>query len=343
MMTQVDEDLKELVKQSVDVELLLISLGFKVARTGPKELRAPCRVHGGDNPTAFSIRTDTRKWKCFTKKCEQGANGQTSNDLISLVMRVNGCNFITAFNYLADISGVDVRSAGTSYDTMRRDKEIKRFTNSVKRASSFNEVKQLLTEEEVAAFVSARDDYFLKAGFLPSTLEYFEIGAKYDKFGIKRATIPIRDHRGIIVGVSSRREDSDKEPRYLIESSFEKGKVLYNLHRALESKPEYLILVEGFKACWAVHEAGFSNVIACMGSSITEDQVNLLVSSNISKCIVMLDGDAAGRRGTESSLKMLGKAFNVHGFYLPDDVSPDSEGFSRSNLREFIDFNIECL
>ena len=332
------EDLKQLIKDSVDVEALLKSLGFSIYRATSSEVRAPCRLHGGDNPTAFSIRLDTKKWRCFTKKCEEDSLGNIDNDLFALVMRVTGVSFMDAVQFLSDFSGLslDVRSMVIEKtDEFRRQKDMSWYIKSMGRIRDRSRALPSLSEELVEKYTVERDDFFIRCGFEPGTLEFFEVGAMTDRFGVRRATIPIRDVQGNLVSLSARREDGDEEPRYLLEYEFQKGKILYNLYRALHSGQDCIIIVEGFKALWAVHEAGFSNVVACMGASITEDQVLALCMSGFRNCLVVFDGDSAGEAGAVSAEKKLGKAFNTVVAHLPDEKSPDS--FDKNKLKELLD------
>lgn len=342
-MRTVPEEVKNQIKESVDVEALLAYLGFKITRATSSEVRAPCIIHGGDNPTGFSMRTSTRKWKCFTHKCEVGADGRVENDLISLIMKVQGIPFIDALQFLSDFSGlcIDVRSKDLVEDeSYKYKKDARKFVKLASRAARPLSPEAVLSEKELARSIEGRDDYFVKEGFLPETLEHFEIGGKFDKDGVWRATVPIRDHNGVLVGMSARRTDGDDEPRYKIEWAFEKARVLYNLWNARISGADTIIIVEGFKAAWAVHEAGFPCVVACMGSIITEEQVALLVSSRFMKCVLMFDGDKAGRDGMEKSIPKLERALRVVPAYLPDGLSPDS--INREELNQFLNIHVHC-
>ena len=143
------------------------------------------------------------------------------------------------------------------------------------------------------------------------------------------------------MSISARREDGDEEPRYLLDKEFQKGRVLYNLHGAAQAGSDTVIVVEGFKALWAVYEAGFKNVVACMGSMVAEEQVLALCVSGFLNCILMLDGDKAGRKGTPISEKRLKQAFNVTTIHLPEGESPDS--FLRQELSNLLEMYLQTL
>jgi DNA primase len=321
-----DNDIKQLVKDSVDAETLLISLGFKLTGANYNELRGPCIIHGGNNPTAFSYRTDINRWRCYTKKCEIGRNGSSDNDIIAIVQRINNLNFLDALQYLADFAcmGIDVRDSNST--SAREDfsskKDIVKFVRRAARTNS--DVNTTVTEEMLKGYVENRDSYFLDCGFSEKTLHTFEIGTMYDSKGVKRATIPIRDESGKLLGLSARRVRGHEEPRYKISNGLKKDKVLYNIHNAINSGSDTILLVEGFKAAWAAHEAGYHNVAACMGSAVTRGQLMLLTRLGFMKCAIMFDGDDAGESGMDTALPLLDKMFtSVTPVYLPTQVSPD--------------------
>jgi DNA primase len=343
-MTVLKQDVRQLIRDSVDVDRLLRTLGFQIFRVTSSEIRAPCILHGGDNPTAFSIRLDNRRWKCFTRQCENDALGNPDNDVIALVMRCLGLPFMDALRYLAEFTGL-----GFDPDTMfvtenEESRRRKRDTSFVKAAAKLRDRHEQLpelSETVVAEYIDDRDDYFLQFGFQPATLETFEIGAKVDRHGVRRATVPIRDASGKLVSVSARREDGDDEPRYLLDYAFQKGRILYNLHNAIATGEDTIILVEGFKALWSVYEAGYHNVAACMGARITDEQVLTLCSTHFTKCLVLFDGDQAGQDGIVAALPKIRKYFRCEPLFLPDKISPDS--IERVELKELIDLYINIF
>ena len=343
-MPTLSEDAKQLIKDAVDVESLLRALGFNISRATSSEVRAPCALHGGDNPTAFSIRLDTKKWRCFTHKCELDDFGRTDNDLISLVRKRTARSFMDAIRYLAEFAGLSM-DLDTMFvedtDDHRRRRDMRQYIRSISRVADRSQTAAELSEDLIATYCAGRDDYFVSQGFQPATLAEFEVGSLIDTEGVRRATVPIRDTSGVLVGLSARREDSDMEPRYLLEYKFQKGKILYNLHRALASGEETVILVEGFKALWAVYEAGLGNVVACMGANITEDQKLALCMSGFRNCLILFDGDKAGQSGAKAVAKKLRDAFNITLVSLEEGRSPDD--YSRKDLRDLLDLYLSCF
>lgn len=333
------------IKEAVDVEVLLGVLGFDSTKAGMNDVRSRCLIHGGDNPTAFSIRTDLKLWRCYTKSCELDSSGNYSNDVISLVMKVNNISFYQALKFLSDLFNVPIDDENISeeeFNSYRTTVDTKRFTNTITRINKVRgDVPSVISEDVVLSYIFNRDGYFINKGFSKETLDKFEIGAKKDIYGTAWATIPIRDAFGNLVSVSNRRTNGDQDPRYILEEDFEKSRVLYNLNNALVLGEQTIIIVEGFKAAWAVVEAGFENVVACMGAKITKDQINLLIKSNFRNCVLMFDGDEAGLKGMLSASELLKKYFKVSTAYLPDNVSPDD--LPREDLKQFLQMYVELI
>ncbi|HTS30459.1 MAG TPA: toprim domain-containing protein [Bryobacteraceae bacterium] len=111
-----------------------------------------------------------------------------------------------------------------------------------------------------------------------------------------RLVIPIHDEAGELVAYCGR-SPGGAEPRYKFPAGFPKSQVLFNLHRAAAGGTETVIVVEGFFDCLRVHQAGFSAVVALMGSALYERQ-RWLLSERFRKIVLMLDGDPTGRRAS---------------------------------------------
>lgn len=308
-----DRAILDLIRANVDLRVLLCVLGFKVFRETRGELRAPCIIHGGDNPTSFKMNLETGKFTCYSHKCELSGT-RVNNDAIGLVMKVKKLSFNEAVSYLAAFSGINIESV-LQDDKLLKELRIKQdtasyisFINRILPVS--NEAPAGVSEEDIKRFISNRGDYFSRRGVQEDIQDFFEVGYFVDDYGITRASIPIRDENRKLVGVSGRRVDSDEDPRYLITQGFDKYKSLYNIHNASYISAAFnntVIFVEGFVACWKIHSLGYPNVVACMGSRVLEEQAALAARCGMLRCVLLLDGDSAGRSGTVPSQKVLGK------------------------------------
>lgn len=143
-------------------------------------------------------------------------------------------------------------------------------------------------------------------GFLPETLKTFEVG--YDKWH-NRITYPLRDWRGSLVGISGRNVDAHASRYKIYSKEYElwglearaapnRRALLYNAHNVLAETylnptPPPVIVVEGFKACMWVHQAGFRNVVASLGDHLSWEQRWMLERLG-SEIVLFYDGNQAG-------------------------------------------------
>lgn len=317
------------LKVSVDIRYLLESLGFKITNTTNKEFRAVCRIHGGDNTTAFRFNRETRTWVCFTHKCHE----IFGNDILGLIQSVRGTSFIDSVTYLESLVGT-IENYADKWQEYKRKQEVEEFI------TDFTDVKykpSYVSKEALREFKPFRSSRFLKDGYDTGTLDYFEVAGGYtDKEGYIRDIIPIYDDTGELVAYSMRdiRDDvSDSDKKYKITPGFDKDLVLYNLYNikdVLKYKP--VIIVEGFKSVWRLYEYGVKNVVAVMGSSITSGQINLLYTYAHKGCITMFDNDIAGVKGTIKAVKELNNKFNLVAPIFITEVDKEGKGLDPSDL-----------
>jgi DNA primase catalytic core len=170
-----------------------------------------------------------------------------------------------------------------------------------------------------------------------------------DRF-VHRLMFPIRDTKGRCVGFGGRVLDADAMPKYLNSPEtilFQKNGVLYGLHeaRAHISKQGKVFVVEGYMDVIMLAQYGIKNVVACMGTALTEMQLRLLLRFTPNVCM-LFDGDAAGRRAAEKSVNtifpLLETAHKFTVLELPNDLDPDE--FVRQNgSQTFLDIANSAL
>ncbi len=173
----------------------------------------------------------------------------------------------------------------------------------------------------------------LKAG----VVAYNEESKSYSDFEAKRLIIPIIDQHSSVIAFGGRviwKTDKMKYKNTGESLMFNKRKVLYNLNtiRKLKSnstdlrqkgKLDYIIMVEGYMDTIALSAVGIENVVASMGTSLTQDQAKLL-SRYTDKVIISYDGDTAGQEATIRGLEILKDAgLTVKVISLPDKMDPD--------------------
>lgn len=324
----------EKLKAAVDPDLLLVSLGFTIHYSNDVEVRCSCQLHGGDNPTAFSLKKESHRFCCYTHGCEVNESGKVDNDVIALVMRSNKCTFVEAVKYLCDLTGLSVDFSSSNTDEYTKYKKQKEKDSFVR----FMEDENLLPEIDkgiIDKYIANGADYFKSIGIPDTIIRDYGLGSGYDSKGVCRGMIPIYDEYGRVVGLSGRRTDNLKASKYLLMENFQKRKVLYNLNNALKFTSLYkqtIIIVEGFKACWHIILSGFPNTVAVMGKSIRPEQVNLLIKHGIFNALLLLDGDEEGQKGMSASIKLLEKGkIKTLPIVLPDEKSPDDFNYEDTN------------
>lgn len=320
------------LKEALDAEMLLNALGFQIYRNTSNELRGPCKIHGGDNKTAFRMNKETKNWVCFSHGCHE----EIGYDVLSLVMRVLGISFRDAVTYLENLTGINA-SDEAAMIAYKRQKERQEFISHTK--DNRQVPSALLTEDYLKSFRKFRSRYFIEQGFSEEVLDYFEIGGGYvDKYGFQRDVIPIRDVDGVLKAFSCRdiTGKADEDYKYLLTKGFNKDKVLYNLHKVRDISKS-IIVVEGFKAVWQLHAAGYKNAVACMGSRITGGQQNLLYSYAF-KVVILLDADTAGVKGTMRAVEEMKDKINVRPVFIPFE-GKDPGDLTVEEIRELLGGN----
>jgi len=323
------------LKEAIDAEQLLRLLGFDISRTTSTEVRAVCKLHGGSNRSSFRMNKQTKNWVCFSQSCQD----TIGYDVISLVKEVLNLSFPAALKYLENLTGVNVYD-DIAYVEFKRAKDRREF---IQQSMDNRQVPlALVSEEYLKSFKKFRSNYFGKennGGFSTEILDEFEIGGGYiDKYGFQRDVIPIRDEHGELKAYSCRdiTGKADEAFKYLLTKGFDKNRVLYNLQRAKDymGKSRTLIVVEGFKSVWKLYMAGYKNVVACIGSTLTPGQQSLLYSHAF-EVILFLDGDAAGVKGTSKALEDMNGKIKVIPIFFPYENQDPGD----LNIEEFKEFD----
>jgi len=191
-------------------------------------------------------------------------------------------------------------------------------------------------EEKLLGLFQYAPTDLLRAGFAEQTLQHFEVGFDVSH---NRITFPIRDLMGQLVAISGRAVLSYQEPRYKIydkeyetwqlpiRDSWEKSTVLYNANRVYPEvyfnvSPPPVVVVEGFKACMWVWQAGFRNVVATLGTYLSWEQKWILERLG-APVYLFLDNNRAGRRGAYTAGNQLCKSLHTSLVRYPERLRDD--------------------
>lgn len=317
------------VKELIDPVYLIENLGFKITNETAKEVRAACCIHGGDNSTAFRVNKDLKTWTCFTHKCHE-IHG---NDVLGLIRAVKQCSFMEALEYLEELTGSKNLNKHKLFEYRRRREQREFVRNNV----VCQEIPSVVDDHKLKYYKPFRSDYFETKGFSSETLDLFEIAGGYtDCDGVIRDIIPIRNDLGKLVAYSLRdiRDDAnvDYDRKYKLTSGFDKDVVLYNLYRAKElAEDRPLIIVEGFKSVWRLHDYGIDNVVACMGSGVTLGQCHLLCTYARKGVVLFFDNDFAGAQALGRSYDLLKGKMKIHAEFITE-TNEDGSGADPADL-----------
>jgi DNA primase len=308
----------DLVKERIDIVQLV---GTKVPlKKAGRIYRGICPFHLEKTPS-FTVDPERRTYHCFG--CS--AHG----DVFTWMETQEGLTPAEALNQLAERAGVELTRRAPEerkYEDrllQANDAAAFYFRQALRGTPRGKEVgsylaKRGITPESIDAWgigyaPNERGSlllYLKKKGFsedegVAAGLIYKnEQGELWDRFR-DRLIVPIRDRRGRAIAFGGRAMRPDQLGKYINSTQtvlFNKSATLYGLDRAAAAirKEGTAVIVEGYFDTIACHQAGFGNVVASMGTALTEDQYRVLNDMKIDRAIVAFDGDAAGQRSAES-------------------------------------------
>jgi len=166
-------------------------------------------------------------------------------------------------------------------------------------------------------------------------------GGIYDRFR-DRIMLPIRDQRGRMTGFGARTLDPEGVPKYLNSPQtaiFDKGQILFGLDQARKAirAKDQVVIVEGYMGVLAPHQHGYNNVVATMGTALTEDHLQLIKRFTLN-IILAMDSDAAGIKATLRGLDVARKTLDRDG-----DFRFDARGLLRQEGRLKADIRVSTL
>lgn len=305
----------EQVRAAVDI-VHLVSQHVTLKKAG-RTYKALCPFHGEKTPS-FVVFPETGRWHCFG--CGEGG------DAFSFLMKIENLTFPEALRRLAEEAGILITSVVES----KQDREGRERLYSANEAAAVFYNGLLLNSPPAREYVRARgiadetvrsfllglapdssnllQRHLAQAGFttdemLAAGLLYQgEDGPPRDRYR-GRLIFPIRDAKGKIVSFGARALSPGMQPKYLNGPQtdlFDKGGTLYGLHAAGPAikREGRAVVVEGYVDVVVAHQAGFSNVVATLGTSLTERHVHELRRLAPEICLA-LDADAAGQTASQ--------------------------------------------
>ena len=308
------------IKDRLDI-VEVISSYIPLEKAG-RNHKALCPFHA-EKTASFVVFPESQRWHCFGA-CSEGG------DIFNFVMKQEGWDFRTALEELARRAGVELQPSTPAQDQAER--EADRLRELLTTVAEY--YHYLLRHAPEAEGVRS---YIVERGLSDATVEGFRLGyspagwertraylverrytveellnaglvlrredgsSTYDRFR-DRLMIPIRDVKGRTIGFGARTLDPEGVPKYLNSpqtSLFDKSRTLFGLDLARKAihREDQAVIVEGYMDVMQAHQAGFANVVAQMGTALTEPQLRQL-QRYTRRLTLALDPDAAGIRAT---------------------------------------------
>ncbi len=311
----------EELKMNCDIESVISS--YVQLRKRGRISTGLCPFHS-EKTGSFTVYPESQSFYCFG--C--GAGG----DVIGFIRRIENLEYVEAIKFLAQRAGMNVpedaaedKTALLKTKILEMNREAARFYFS-----------ELMKPNGKPAL-----DYLLGRGLLPKTIKHFGLGYAPDEWtrltdllaskGYRyedmvaaqlsrrseksgryydvfrdRVMFPIIDLRGNVIGFGGRKMSGDGPKYYNSPDTpvFKKTKNLFALNFAKKQKLERLILCEGYMDVIAMHQAGFTEAVASLGTSLTSDQCRL-ASSYVEEAVLAYDSDEAGQKATKRAISLL--------------------------------------
>lgn len=311
-----------------------------------------CPFHQEKTPSC-KVDPSSQTWHCFG--CGEGG------DIISYIQKLDGIDFVDAVRLLARRAGIVLNESAQARKAHSKKARLKAVC--AESASYYHMLLMRSTDDGAARareYLGSRD----LGGSVPSTWnlgyapgsnrlvthlrslgfsdeEMIEANVAVrgsrgvaDRF-FNRVMFPINDSRGEVIAFGGR-VIGEGEPKYLNTGDtplFHKSEVLFALDKAKSSMTStgIAIVVEGYTDVISLHEAGFTNVVATLGTSLTRQHIRILSHHAKSKIIYLFDGDAAGQRAADRALSFIDSSvtpeagsskIDLCAVTLPDDLDP---------------------
>ena len=338
-----DEFLNEL-RARTDIESV-ISPYVNLSKRG-RLAKGLCPFHNEKSPS-FTVYPESQSFYCFG--C--GAGG----DVITFVRRIENLDYIEAVKALAERAGMQMPEDGYD-DTLAKHRQ--RILAANREAAKFFHSYMMSPQGKTGL------DYFLGRGLTMQTIKHFGLGYApdawdgllkymrskgytnqelfdanlvrkstkgdkvhyYDNFK-NRAMVPIIDLRGNVIAFGGRVLD-DSKPKYVNTSDtlvYKKSNGVFALNFAKNGNPSKLIVCEGYMDVIALHQAGFTNSIACLGTALTQEQARL-ISRYANEVVLSYDSDEAGQKATRRAIDIFGstgvkiRVLKLTGGKDPDEI-----------------------
>jgi len=347
-MVRYSDELIEEIRNSNDI-VDIISQYVVLKRSG-RNYFGLCPFHKEKSPS-FSVSPDKQIFHCFG--CGAGGN------VFHFTSKIENINFIESVQILADRAGIMLPTLGSGEDTKIQMLKNKVYEINEIAAQFYHENLYKPTSKIAQDYVKKRklDNKTLKTFFIGYAGKYNELYQELKKRGFKeeeilassmviknqdgtyvdrfrkRFMIPIRDVKDRVIAFGGRVLD-DSKPKYINSPEnivYSKGRHLFGLNVAKKNPMDRIIMVEGYMDAISLWQRGITNVVASLGTALTEAQGRLLRRYS-NKIIISYDSDAAGQAATMRGLEILQNlGYDVRIIQLDDQNVKDPDEYVLKN------------
>ena len=347
-MIRYSDELLEEIRNSNDI-VDIISQYVTLKRSG-RNYFGLCPFHKEKSPS-FSVSPDKQIYHCFG--CGAGGN------VFHFLGKIENINFVESVAILAERAGISLPTLDSKEDSQKQQLKAKVYEINEIAAEFYHKRLYDPISKEAQNYVKKRklDNKTLKAfsiGFAGNVNELYQELAKrgykeeemlasslilknnngkfIDRFR-KRFMIPIKDVRGRVIAFGGRVLD-DSKPKYINSPEnivYSKGRNLFGLNVAKQNPMDKMIIVEGYMDAISLYQRGITNVVASLGTALTEHQGRLL-RKYASQIIIGYDADGAGQAATMRGLEILQNlGYDVRVLQLDDETVKDPDEYVIKN------------
>ena len=329
----------EELRYRCDIEQIISSY-TQLKRTG-RTLKGLCPFHSEKTPS-FVVYPENHSFYCFG--CAAGG------DVITFIRMAEHLEYVEAIRFLAEKVGMTVPEdakddifAKQKTRMLELNREAARFFHAFlispqgKRGLDYFRERGL-SDKTIRKFGlgyspdswDALKNHLRQKGFTEQEMLSAAVVRKNDRGGSfdqfrNRVMFPIIDLRGGVIGFGGRIL-GDQKPKYLNSSDtavFKKSRGLFAMNIAKSTKQPRLSLCEGYMDAIAIHQAGFDNAVATLGTALTPEQARL-ISQYVPEVVLSYDSDEAGRKATDRASQLLSQVgLRVRVLNIPNAKDPD--------------------
>lgn len=301
--------------------------GYVNLKRNGRTSKGLCPFHSEKTPS-FTVFGDTSSFYCFG--CQAGG------DVIGFIRRIENLDYVEAVKFLANRAGLQMieenKNDGLSRMRLRIREQNREAGHFFYRALYSPDGRQALdylhsrglTDDTIRHFGlgwspdqwDALAAYLSRQGYKPEEILAADLGYKSRRGGVidrfrNRVMFPIIDLQGSVIAFGGRKFTDDvKGGKYVNTSDtliYKKTNNLFAMNFAKNTKDNELILCEGYMDVIALHQAGFTNAVAALGTAVTSQQARLM-SKYVDKVVLSQDGDEAGQKSINRSIPIMKEA-----------------------------------